>query len=556
MSALPSPGRSRLPSPWPAVRAAVGTQDAARLLLAGAAVAAAVAWTVVALAGPLEIESIDPDLSRSLAYAVPGGLGLLLLLHRGPAPAWATGVVAWTATVGLGVLGLELTETEPLISFVPLGIAVLAVLVSAQPMASVAFVMIAAGFQFSIKAQFGIPLAPVGDALLAAAWFALLWGWATGSRPAPRRLPVALGILALYLGLSLISALLQDDLGQSFYSFRLSCWYMAAALLFALWADTHGMRTTVRRILLATIVLVGLYAAFRWIIGPGAAEEAAVRTGGPYVLDDLDNVRLFGSMPGPTALAVWCALAGPVCLAFVLAPLPVLERLGGLVGLVLTAAVIGPTEIRSGLVAMVLGMAVVLVAFGAAPAFRGHRALPLGLALALAIPAGVVFVTVQLAEGGSRAERLKGLLDPLNDRSVQDRLVKWETVLSDVRGKPFGNGLGASGGAEARYARFTTSATYNPDSGYVKTIYDQGYAVAFIFVAALIALLVALMRQAIRAGPPGDAAIAVAAAGSLASFGLVLHAGAYQEGMANLLLWIMCGLALAPVATREREVTP
>jgi hypothetical protein len=128
---------------------------------------------------------------------------------------------------------------------------------------------------------------------------------------------------------------------------------------------------------------------------------------------------------------------------------------------------------------------------------------------------------------------------------VQERLVKWETILSDSDDRPFGKGLGASGAAEQKYARFTTAASFDPDSTYVKVAYDQGLFVLLLFAGALLTLVLGLAARAVTAPTPLGATLAVGACGTLVAFSVALGAGVYFEGLGALAPWLIVGLAYA-----------
>ena len=237
----------------------------------------------------------------------------------------------------------------------------------------------------------------------------------------------------------------------------------------------------------------------------------------------------------------------PFALASTLAPIGTAWRLLAAFTTATCGAALFGADVRFAMVAAAGGVITVLVLFAVGRGFAGRRALPLALlAVLIAVGAGV-FVTTKLEAEGSSGERFRSLVTaPLEDLSVQERFAKWRTILAEADDRPFGRGLGASGAAEVKYARFSSAATFDPDSSYVKVAYDQGFTVLVLFALGLAALGVGLARRSLEAPDPVDAALALGACGTLAAQVIDMSGAVYFEGLGALAPWVLVGLGFAP----------
>jgi hypothetical protein len=147
--------------------------------------------------------------------------------------------------------------------------------------------------------------------------------------------------------------------------------------------------------------------------------------------------------------------------------------------------------------------------------------------------------------------RYSNILHPYRDPSVQERLHKWGQVIADLRGHPFGFGLG-TGDSSAVSQRLVRLGADEIDSSYFKIAYEQGLVVAAFFVVALLVLLVELLRHAVwRRGSPGSSAMTAAAAGTLVSMMIDFIGGIQIDHLATVVGWMIIGLGVATYA-RER----
>jgi hypothetical protein len=504
------------------------------------------AWAVAVVGGATGYIGALEDHADWLALAAPVATGLLVLLSRPHSPLWAKVALGATVTVAVAVEVVPELDTTNVIALIPVTLAVSAAIASRWPVVPVFVIFFLSGTFGTIEAYLPFFSAGVAsDVLLAGGWSMLLWGWLTGRRETPRWLPLPLVPLLAYLGVTALYVVFSTTLMQSAYSFRASAWLMLGAVLVALLLTDERHQDRAHKAMLLVGAVVGGYALLRWGIGPSAKEEEIARLGGPWVLGDNNEVRLFGSLPNPVALGVWSAAMLPLAFASALSPMGAGWRLLGLVIMGLCGVALAGADSRAAMVGAAAGSATVLVLFAVGRGFEGRRALPLALGTIVLLLGGGVFAATKLADEGKAGQRFEGLLNPLSDYSVQDRLNKWKTVLDDVDELPFGHGLGASGIAEEKYARFTSAATFDPDSAYVKVAYDQGAMVMLLFIAALIALAAGLGQRAIRAPDARSGTLALAACGTLVSFSAAIGAGLYFEGLVAAAPWLIVGLGLA-----------
>jgi hypothetical protein len=449
----------------------------------------------------------------------------------------------------LAIIGVPRAQTDTLFASVPLGLLGAAALVNRRETLALTAVALIGAAQFSIRAFTGVPVAVAGDLIIGAVWIAVIYGWLIGARRPPRWFTAGLGLLGLYVLASVLSALLNENVTQGFYGFRVTGWYMTLALLGALAFPGAKDRRRLFEGLLIVAVLTCGYAALRWAIGPAGAEQDAIASNpnDVYVRDEFGEILLFGSLPGAPILGLFCVTAIPAGLAAAMAPIAMRMRLLGIAVVALAAVDLVGADKRTAMVASAAAAAVVVALVLVAPAFAGRRLVPLALVgLAIAC-AGGGWVVTKLDEQSASGERFRNIFHPFEDESIQGRLTKWKTTLADLKDHPFGYGLGSTGIAQQKYSRWSTIGNFSPDSGYVKVAYEQGYAAALLFIVAIILLLVGLGSVAIRAPGTYDSTIAVAACGTLAGVAVDLVGGSFQEGQSITFAWILVGIGLAPL---------
>jgi len=362
---------------------------------------------------------------------------------------------------------------------------------------------------------------------------------------------VALGVVAAWLALSVIQIAQSGDIGQGARGFRLFQWYALVALatltLFAL----PERRAGAIRGAWAIGLVVSTYAALRVAIGPADAErEFALSI--PTVTAYGGEMRAIGSFSSAVGLAsftVPAAVFGAV-LGLLLPRLRV--PAWTLAGLAL-AGLIGSYS-RASLFAVALGLACGLVLmFAASEIPRRRKLAATGVVLAIVIGSYGGLVAASQAVPELR-ERAKGVLNPLEDESVELRFETWDRELDKALDHPLGQGLGAVGGASAP----TNDVPRTTDNSFLKVLVEQGVLGLTLFVCGMVAVLLLLARR-LRRIAPDSRSVAFAALAAFVSFLGLSFSGEYVEQPGKVVAWSLLGIAAAyaffdsaPPLDRER----
>lgn len=361
-------------------------------------------------------------------------------------------------------------------------------------------------------------------------------------RTLPRSARIALGLLAVWIAISVVQVLVIGSLDQGLHGFRLVHAYMLAGVPGALLLDRLPPRTLVP-LLLSGLLLICGYAVFRLLTGASEIERtynlsrAGIETYGGVG-------RAAGSFSAAAGLASY--LVPAAVFAFVLAlALPGYRLLAtGVFGLAVVG-IIG-SYVRIGVVALVFGLFLgggLLVA--QSHWTRGRRVAILGVVTLVFVAGGIGTVIASRASPDLRA-RARAFVHPLDDESVQLRLATWDATLGEIRRHPLGTGVGSVGRASAHNSDGTVIA----DNSYLKVLREQGWLGGPIFIAGVIALLVALALASLDRSRPFHPIAVGALAGAFAFLVLGL-AGEYIEQPGKVLAWLFLGLALLEVG-RDR----
>ena len=453
---------------------------------------AATCWWAVATCSAVW-GTLDPDRAQALALAGPLVLGLGILLSgpiTGP-PLRAAAAIALVVAAGAG--GAVLVEQEPkVVLAIPAIVASAAVCVR-HPAAALVVAFALTGAFNTVEVFTPIPVGETVDLLLAGLWVAAAWRYLTVSRDRPVWVWPGVVVASLYVFLTLLQSLGGEDLYASFYSFRVSVWYFAAALLVAYMGLSERQLLFVVRAITVMAVAVGGYALYRWLAGPAAEELQAARVAaGKYNLVNNEQ-RVIGSFPTGPHLAAWTGIVSPFCLGLALTLRDrwrVVAAAGG--GLCVLGLLASST--RTGLVAAVIGGALVLMLYQLSRGFLGPHLGVTAVALAAAVGIGITAYSLTVDSEADR-ERYANLLAPERDPSVQARITKWSEAWRDIRVHPLGQGMGSSGEAEKRYSRFASISSYELDNSYLHIATQQGLAMLALFIAAALMLLGGMMRR-------------------------------------------------------------
>ena len=356
-----------------------------------------------------------------------------------------------------------------------------------------------------------------------------LWrGLARGER-------VVVGVLVAWLAVSVPQIAQNADLGHGVAGFRLFHAYLlvgvAVAVLFTVpWLSRRG---TV--VLLGLGVATGLYAVARVVAGPSPAEVALVRDTSATTMDG-STLRAFGSFSGAVGMNSYLlplALFGLVLGLLV----PRLRLLGWAVA-GLSVAPIAASHARTPLLGFALGLAVMVAVLLSASGVSSRRKVAILAAAVLAV--GVVYGAILLGSHGTPhlRERAHGILHPLDDVSMRQRLDHWERAIDQVTEKPLGRGVGKEGGSAGRFGL----AARTPDNSFLKVFVDQGVPMGVAFLVGLLALVFAIARRLRRIeGEPRALGLA-ALTGFVGFVGLCLS-GETVEQPGKAIAWSLLGIA-------------
>ena len=471
-----------------------------------------------------------PDPPRTLKWAV-GGVGIV-----------AGAIVSTFVALGNAILIAGLA-----------GLAVTAVAARRWPAQTVFTVFAISGTYGSIQAFTPLDTGPTVDLLLGALWLGLIPQLFSRRRDYDLVLWPGVAAILAYVLFTLASVVFAPDAYEGLRAFRQTTWYMLALVL----VGYLGLRPPTRDQLAFGVVvvcaLVGAYATLRWAIGPSAKEQAFAATTGEVKYDvAAGDTKLQGSLENGSILGLWTAVTIPFCVAAALG-MRGKARLAGLAAVpLLTFGLLG-SQVRTGAVAAIVGVGVVLVLYALSRGFRGPRLGALcGALVAVAITAVAIFPNTA-GDSPEKVDRYKNILTPSRDFAFAERRFKWDSALRASVRSPLGQGLGTAGFRSVNQ-RFRPNETGGDvDNSYVMVAFEQGFPVMVFLIAALIVLLVGLARRAVWTLSPERAVIAVGAAGTLTALMLMFVTRLYIQSLASLAAWIIVGLGVAEFTRIERR---
>jgi hypothetical protein len=442
---------------------------------------------------------------------------------------------------------------QPVIALAVPSVLGAAVICARWPAAAITLLLVLSGTFGSLQA-FGFgSVGPMVDLVLAGLLTGAVISHMVHRRERPWWIWPGVAILLLYVGITFLEILTASSISIGIKSFSYSAWYMVIVPLLALagWRLTTYLR--ISRAVIGIALLVASYAVLRELIGPAASERQLALQGGAGIFNEIGgSLSLIGSFPNRHELAFWVTCAAPFCLAATLIDRDRRWRLAAAVtiGLCLVAAY--ATDVRASIPALVAGAATVIFLNQVSAGRRGN-ALPQTVgAIAIAAGAGALLFTVVV---GPDSSRYGAILSPSGDPSYESHIKKWDAALEDLNGHPFGKGLGTAGRiAQQGAIPFVTVGTYAIDSSYLKIAYEQGFPVLALFLIAMIALLIELMRRAVRARSPGVRTLTIGASASMVAAMAMFVTGQYMESLASLMLWIPVGAAIGAVAAERAEL--
>ena len=481
-------------------------------------------------------------------------LGLLLLVLRPDTNRAVKTLVGGTWLVAAAIVGSSIAMNSPTLVFGLIALCVAAVACGRWPAQTVLAAFAISGAYGSINAFTPLETGPTVDLLLGALWVGLALRMLSRRRDYKFVLwPGVLAILA-YSAFTAASVLFAPDLYEGMRAFRQSTWYMLALVVVAYLGLRSPTRNQLAVGIVAVCALIGAYASLRWAIGPSGKESALAATTGDVKYDvAAGETKLQGSLPNGSILGLWTAVTIPFCFAAALGMRGKARVVAMLAVPLLTIGLFG-SQVRTGLVAAVIGVGLVLVLYQLSRGFKGPRLGTVGAALiSFALIALVVFPNTA-GDTPEKVERYSYILTPSRDRSWQERRFKWDSALRESVRAPLGRGLGTAG-IRASNQRFPASETGGDvDNSYVMVAFEQGFVVMVFLIAALAVLLAGLARRAVWTLSGERATIAVGAAGTLAALMMMFVSRLYIESLASLAAWIIIGLGVAQFSRVDGEL--
>ena len=514
-------------------------------VIAAAAVAAWGAFLVAQQSGSVVLANAD-----AITLGAPAALLLGLALLRRPLPRQVLWAAAGIALLSLALYLAERVIPKPLLVLaVPAGIAAGIACRRRPEIAILALFAVASGFGV-IDAFTPIPPSKLTDLLLAGLWLGVAWRRIVGGERYELRLLPGVVLLLAFAVITLAQVVAAPSLSFGFHTFISTGLYLLTVVLIGA-SDLDGERLAViAKGIVAIALFVAAYALLRDIIGP-AAKERAIAARQPFNFKD-DKLLLFGSFESRHQLGMWCALVVPFC-AGMATVLKGRWRIAALAVIPLCAVAFIESESRAALVAAIIGLAVVLALHSMGRAFPGPR---LGAVLAAVVILAGGGGAAILASGGSASSTTKKftvVLHPNDDAAYRARRAKWDEALRDIRKQPMGHGLGTANQLQQQQGRFVTIGSFSIDNSYLRVGYEQGIVPALIYIAGLLALALGLIRRAATAPDPARAGPALAAAGAMVSYIVVLYPSNAFDGFAALAAWLLAGVGLAPFLAERRS---
>lgn len=403
-----------------------------------------------------------------------------------------------------------------------------------QTVWAIAAFLVLNGYTFAHQ---GLSLRTPTQGLVLALLLAAVWGRFTRPTPPPIALPGLL-LLGLYMAVSALMILLAPSLSLGFAAYReqLVPFLLLPALAIGPWTPEQLRRMVAG--VLVSVIAGGLYAMLRQITGPDAAELAIARETSHRVAGVLS---LYGSFVSRQDLSSWASVSGP----FLVALLPVLHgrwRIASFAGVLMCAVAVLGTDVRVGLVSLVVGSGAVLGVFALTRLRTPEVGRIVGVFVVVALAGGLAYGATVSGDSAA-SSRFEAVLNPNSDFSFSRRQDKWADLVPDISARPIGHGLGTAGSVVRTRGRFYTPDHYSIDNAYLQLSYQQGWYVVALFVGALALLLIGLSTTLMHASP-GTAAVRAGAIGSLTAWAIALGAGDYLETGGTFMAMLVVGLAV------------
>lgn len=256
-------------------------------------------------------------------------------------------------------------------------------------------------------------------------------------------------------------------------------WFLLVPLAYLLFYRARDLRLFLL-LVIGFSVLGALYGIKQKVIGPDAAEQFWLDTGGAVTHVIWGKLRIFSFYSEAAQFGASQGQVGLMCLILALGPFIWWKRalLAGASGLCFYGMLISGT--RGALFVVAGGMFLYLVLS------RRLKPLLLGCALALV---GVVFLKyTNLGSGSADVVRLRTALDP-NDPSLRLRLMNQAKLSTYLSEHPLGGGVGVIGMWGEQFNSDKYLSTIAPDSYFVKVWAEYGIVGFVIWFGIMLYIL-------------------------------------------------------------------
>jgi O-Antigen ligase len=508
-------------------------------------------WLLVAVAGigwgaflvAQETGAASVANASALTLGVPAALVALIAVVRRPLPRqvlWAVGVIA-LLSLALYLVRHVVPHTL-LVLALPAAVAAGIACRKRPELALLALFAVASAFGV-IDAFTPIPPSKLADLLLAGLWLGVAWRRIVGGEPFHLRLVPGIVLLIAFAVVTLAQITAAPSFSFGIHTFISTGLYLLTVVLVGA-SELDGERLArLGKGIVAIALLAAAYAVLRDVIGP-AGKERAIASLQPFNFKD-GKLLLFGSFESRHQLGLWCALVVPFC-AGMATVLRGRWRIAALAVIPLCAVAFISSESRAALVAAVVGLAAVLALHSMGRAFPGPQ---LGAVLAAAvvlIGGGGAAIALSGGTSSGTTKKFTVVLHPNDDAAYQARKTKWDEALREIRKQPMGHGLGTANQLQQQQGRFVSIGSFSIDNSYLRVAYEQGILPALLYIAGLLALAAALVHRAATTPDPARAGPALAAAGAMIAYVVVLYPSNAFDGYTALAAWLLAGVGIAP----------
>jgi O-Antigen ligase len=510
----------------------------------------AIGWTIAGVVVVAWGAFLAQETTGAITLGVPAALLFGLVLVRRPLPRQVVWAAAGIAMLSLALYLAEQVVPQPLLVLgLPAAVAAGIACRRRPELAVLALFTVASAFGV-IDAFTPIPPSKLTDLLLAGLWLGVAWRRIVGGERFELRLLPGVVLLLAFVVITLAQVIAAPSLSFGIHTFVSTGLYLLTVALVGA-SDLSAERLAViGKGIVAIALLVAAYAVLRDIIGP-ASQERAIASPQPFNFKD-GKLLLFGSFESRHQLGLWCALVVPFC-AGMAAVLSGRWRLAALAVVPLCAVAFIESESRAALVAAIVGLAVVLALHSMGRAFPGPRLGAVVAAVVVLAGGGGAAIALSGGNGNATTKKFTVVLHPSDDAAFRARRAKWDEALREIRKQPMGHGLGTANQLQQQQGRFVSIGSFSIDNSYLRVGYEQGIVPALLYIAGLIALALALIRRAVVTPDPARAGPALAAAGAIVSYVVVLYPSNAFDGYTALAAWLLVGVGIAPFLAERRE---